>query len=266
MASRFTRLEMDARQASDAQGETVTQRVSGVEVRTPEHDMRLASEAYRSGLHEPALQLYTRALQGNRAIIPAWVGQVQMLVELGEYEEARLWSDKALELFKHNGDLLAAKSRACLRQGDRSAAIASSDESLRSPGSSALRWQSRGEVMLDRRGERARTCFEKSIAEPDADWFDRVVIARVYLFHKHIAPAHEFAQAAVKLEPGSAYAWLVLGQCQEELGWLRNAEQSYERALELPGEHAAARGALQALTSRSASSRLGRWLGGFLRR
>ena len=39
-----------------------------------------------------ALQLYTRALGQNRAVIPAWVGQVQMLVELGEYHEARLWA------------------------------------------------------------------------------------------------------------------------------------------------------------------------------
>lgn len=266
MAGRFTRLEMDERQTADTRAGALTQRPTGVDVRTPEHDMRLATEACRAGRHEPALQLYTRALQGNRAIIPAWVGQVQMLVELGEYEEARLWSDKALELFKHNGDLLAAKSRACLRQGDRAAAMASSDESLRSPGSSALRWQARGEVMLDKRGERARTCFEKSIAEPDADWLDRVVIARIYLFHRHAAPAHEFARAAVKLEPESPYAWLVLGQCQENLGWLREAEQSYERSLELPGEHAAARLALQTLTSRSTSSRLGRWLGGLARR
>jgi tetratricopeptide (TPR) repeat protein len=264
MAGRFTRLELAEEQPTVRAA--AEQRLTGVAPRTPEHDLQLANESYRSGRFEPALQLYTRALQGNRALIPAWVGQVQMLVELGEHREARLWSDKALELFKRNGDLLAAKSRACLRQGDRPAAMASSDESLVSPGSSPLRWQSRAEVLLDRRGERARSCFEKSLAEPQAGWFDRVAIARVYLFHDRPAPAHEFALAAVKLEPAHHYAWLVLGRCQERLGWLHEAESSYERSLELPGDHGEARQALGTLMSHGPRARAGRWLGGLFRR
>ncbi|MBK7404266.1 MAG: tetratricopeptide repeat protein [Phycisphaerales bacterium] len=264
MASRFTRLEMTEKARTHVvSGETAR---TGTPVRTPEHDMLLAVEAYRSGKFEGALQLYTRALQGNRSLIQAWVGQVQMLVELGEYDEARLWSDKALELFKSNGELLAAKARACVRQGDRAAAMAASDESIRSAGSSAMRWQSRGEVLLDRRGERARTCFDKSIAEAQSDWFDRVVIARAYLHYDRAAPAHEFAQAAVRLEPGHHYAWLVLGRCQEALGWLKEAEASYGRSLDLPGEPTEARRAMTDLQSKGRSARLGRRLGGLFRR
>lgn len=265
MAGRFTRLEINEEEGHRSRIDADAQ-VAGVPVRTPGHDLHLAHESYRRGRFEPALQLYTRALQGDRALIPAWVGQVQMLVELGEYHEARLWSDKALELFKGNGDLLAAKARACLRDRDRPGAIVCSDEAISSPGSSSLRWQSRGEVLLDKRGESARACFEKSLTEPQADWFDRVVIARIYLFHDRAAAAHEFARAATRLEPANGYAWYVVGRAQEGLGWLTEAEASYERSLQLAGEHEDARTALQSLRTQGRCARMGRWFGGLLRR
>lgn len=221
---RFGRLEFgdrnENRQASGtgsgagstARRELAASEELGTPLRTPAHHLQAAVDAYRIGRFDAALQLYTRALQGNRALVPAWVGQVQMLVELGEYAEARLWADKALELFKGNGDLLAAKSRACLRDGDATAALACSDASLRTAGSSPLRWQARGEAMLARNGERARDCFEKSILEPAAEWFDRIVVARIYLFHDRPTPAIEFAQAGLKLEPASWFGWFVLGR------------------------------------------------------
>jgi tetratricopeptide (TPR) repeat protein len=227
---------------------------SGNAIRTPAHHLQAAGEAYRSGRFDAALQLYTRALQGNRALVPAWVGQVQMLVELGEYVEARLWSDKALELVKGNGELLAAKARACVRDGDDAAALACSDASMRTNGTSPLRWQARGEAMLARNGERARDCFEKSILEPTADWFDRIVVARIYIFHGRPTPAVEFAQTALKLEPGHWFSWMVLGKAQEALGWSREAEASYERAHSLPGGRVEADSALTALRAKSGAA------------
>lgn len=262
MNGRFSRLELGPHVPSE---ESAAEH-SGTPIRTPEHDMRLATEAYQAGKFENALQQYTRALHGRRGLVAAWVGQVQMLVELGEYPEARLWSDKALELFKSNGDLLAAKSRACLREGDTRAASACSDLSLASPGSSPLRWQARGEVILAKNPDRARDCFQKSLSEPLADWFDRVIIARIYLFHGRAAPALEFAGAAVEMHPTHPSAWLVLGRAQEALGWTDKAEASYQRSLDLPGDHREARGALEHVRSLSASGRFGRWLKGLFHR
>lgn len=251
----------------DAAGQSVqpTGEHSGNAIRTPAHHLHAAGEAYRTGRFDAALQLYTRALQGNRALVPAWVGQVQMLVELGEYVEARLWSDKALELFKGNGELLAAKARACVRDGDSTAAMACSDASFRSSGTSPLRWQARGEAMLARNGERARDCFEKSILEPAAEWFDRLVVARIYLFHDRPAPAVEFAQAALKLEPAHWFSWLVLGKAQEALGWSREAETSYVRAHSLPGGRVEAESALTSLRARGGASTVAARLRGALK-
>jgi tetratricopeptide (TPR) repeat protein len=265
MNSRFSRLELGDR--TPERGDSLGERSGeGTPIRTPEQDLRLATEEHQRGQFERALQLYTRALHGNRGFIPAWVGQVQMLVELAEYPEALLWADKSLELFKDNGDLLAAKSRGCLRQGDARAAAVASDASLTSPGSSPLRWQARGEVMLSKNPDRARDCFERSLAEPQAVWFDRVVIARVYLFHRRPAPALEFARAGVDLMPSHPYGWLVLGRAQEALGWADRARASFMRSLELPGDHGESRRALEQLDSCSRARRVGRRIMGVFRR
>jgi tetratricopeptide (TPR) repeat protein len=245
MNGRFSRLELGDRKEHTEQ----VHPSAGTPIRTAEAEVEQAVSAYRSGRFEPALQSYTRALRSNRALVAAWVGQVQMLVELGEYKEARLWSDKALELFRGCGDLLAAKSRACVREGDLRAALACSDASLQSVGVSALRWAARGEVMLESKSNRARDCFDKALAEPGTDWFDRIVIARIYLFHRRPAPGLPLAQSAVEMAPGDPYAWYVLGRCQELLSWRAAARTSFERAIELDRGFEQAAAAIRGLKS-----------------
>ncbi len=65
-----------------------------------EHDqhywLRQAGEERRQGHYENALRLYSRSLEIDRSLVEGWVGQVQMLVALGEYPEASLWGAKAL--------------------------------------------------------------------------------------------------------------------------------------------------------------------------
>lgn len=259
MSGRFAKLEMQDRTQSATAD---SGQLLGTPVRTPQHDMVFAVEAWRSGQFETALQMYTRALRGDRSLIAAWTGQVQMLVELFEYPEARLWADKALELFKNNGDLLAGKAQACLRQGDHKQAVISSDLSLQSPGSSALRWRVRAEVMLRSAAPRARDCFEKSLAEPAADWFDRVLIARIYLHHRLPAAALPYAQVGVDMQPGLPYPWLILGHCQAALGLRDRAARSYESCRQLPGGQADAAAAIRTLQQTGPATRIGRWLRG----
>ncbi len=256
MSERFKRLEIRQRQR-DHTAEQLGQ-LAGTPPRTADHYLQLAVEAYRIGRFEPALQMYTRALREDRGLFRAWVGQVQMLIHLGELSEARLWSDKSLELFRNNGELLAAKAQACARQGDNRAAMACSDASLQSPGTSAARWQARGEVLLAGDGRRARDCFEKSLAEADADWFDRVIVARIYLYYRQAAAALHYAQAALDLRPSHVYCWYVVGQCQEEMGWFEQAATSYGRCTEVSDEYPEARAAVDAVRSRTKGQRLWR--------
>ena len=67
MNGRFSRLELGL-QPRQAQ---TTQDQLGTPIRTAEHDLQLATDAYQRGNFESALQLYTRALHGNRG----WMGQ-----------------------------------------------------------------------------------------------------------------------------------------------------------------------------------------------
>ena len=264
MTGRFGKLEVQ--QTAAAVRAEQDPRTLGTPVRTPAHDLRTADEACRTGCFETALQLHTHALRSDRALVPAWVGQVQMLVELGEYPEARLWADKALELFKNNGELLAAKAQACVRAGSHDAATECTDASMQSPGSSAYRWRVRAEVLLRHTAERARDCFEKSLAEPGTDWFDRVQIARAYLFHGRPAPAVPYAQAAVDLQPGSAYAWLVLGRCFASNGMAERAASAFEKSIQLPGGKVDAQAALIELRSSGRASHLLKRIGGLFQR
>src|SRR6266542_2665285 len=69
-----------------------------------------AHDAFRQGQFELALRAYAKVLEFNPDNAGAWSGQVRMLIELGEFEDAKVWADKALERFPQDPELLAAKA------------------------------------------------------------------------------------------------------------------------------------------------------------
>jgi len=264
MTGRFSKLEV---QQSKVQAATIAPaELLGVPVRTPQDDLRAASDAWRMECFESALQHYTRALRDDRGLIPAWVGQVQMLVELHEHPEARLWADKALELFRNNGELLAARALAAHRAGDHQAALIASDDCLKAPGTSPLRWRVRAEIMLRSAADRARDCFEKSLVEPGTDWFDRVLIARVYATNSLPAAALVYAQQGLDMQPGHPITWVTIGRCQAALGMSEKAALSFQRATQLPGGREPGLAALKSLAGTGSPTRLSRWLTGLFKR
>lgn len=268
MNGRFSRLEFGSQEVPkplETTAHAANKAAEGTLTRSAEHFLGQATRAHRRGEFESALQLFTRALREDRSRIAAWVGQVQMLIDLGEHAEARLWSDKALEFFRSNGDLLAGKASACLRQGDTRAAQICSDSSIQATGSSSLRWCSRGEVLLHRDDPRARDCFEKSLAEPTADWFDRIVVARIYLFHNRPAAGLEFAALAVGLAPSEPYAWTMRGRCLLAVRDVAKADECCRRALELDPRFPAALALLNSVEQASTSGVFGRLKGWFRR-
>ncbi|MEE8575366.1 MAG: tetratricopeptide repeat protein [Thermodesulfobacteriota bacterium] len=233
---RFSRLEIDSKVAP----EELTPKGFAIEERDAGWYMKRAEEAYQTGYFEKALQLYTRALREDRALISAWTGQVRMLVELGEYKEAILWSDKALELFRSNSDLLSARAQAAARSGDTRTALSCSDASLQGTGTSPYRWIVRAEVLLSSEAKHADSCFKKALAEEDSFWMDHIAIASIYLSYGKATQAMNYARSAMKLEPTSGYVWFIQGECQSELGLISPARESYRRALEILGDYPAA--------------------------
>jgi len=77
--SRFGNLEFERQSAA----ESVTEQVAD-EVR----HLRDAEAAMRRGLFEQALRAYGRVIEANPHHAGGWVGQVRMLIELGQFAEA----------------------------------------------------------------------------------------------------------------------------------------------------------------------------------
>src|SRR5262249_57322467 len=141
--------------------------------------MAKADDQRRRGHYENALRYYSRALERDRSLLGGWIGQVQMLVLLGEYLEAELWSRKALELFKNQGDLMAGRAQALARIGDRTQAMELADAAIRQEGSSAYRWMVRGELLVPTRDGVDHHCFDKAELA-DRGWLVPPAVALVY--------------------------------------------------------------------------------------
>ena len=209
------------------------------------YHMRCAFEEYQKGNFEAAMRLYSRALQDNPNRAEAWVGQVRMLIELGELKEAGVWADRALEVNPGHGELLAAKGVAAARLGDRKAAIKFIDAASASPqGSTFYVWLARGEVLLATRRKNVDFALDQAIALA-RDWFSRLLVARIYYFYRQYARALVHARAAVDANLLSPFAWLVQGNCQLALAMSRDARRSYQEALILDSEYLPARKALE---------------------
>src|SRR6266403_2016551 len=138
-----------------------------------------AQSAFENGNFESALRLYSKVLEFNPQNASAWTSQVRMLIELGEFREARLWADKALERFAHEPELLAAKAVALGRSGDLQGALAFSDASIEERGDTPYVWLARGDVLLARRETRADYCIDKAVGQAAGDWFISWLAARI---------------------------------------------------------------------------------------
>lgn len=232
--ARFDKLEFEQPQEQPAKGE-LEPRVEKDE----KYWSRLGDDNRRTGNYENALRFYSRALEVDRALVPAWVGQVQMLVFLQEYPQASLWSQKALELFPSHGDLLASQAQAECRMGNLKNAYALSDAALRQRGESAYRWQVRGELVIAGKQHKDRHCFDKAQVA-DHDWLVPLESALIYCHYAVYSMAQQRAQMAVEKAPIAYYPWYVLGLCQSKLGFDTSAITSFNRCLDLCPRHAEA--------------------------
>ena len=148
-----------------------------------------------------------------------------MLIELGEFREAKLWADKALERFPNEPELLAAKAVALGRSGDLQGALAFSDASIEERGDTPYVWLARGDVMLAREEQRADYCFEKALLLAPRDWFVTWLAARIRFYYQQFVLALKLLQQAIEWNAGHFLLWLELGQCQQALGFDRPGQK-----------------------------------------
>ena|SRR5882672_2555257 len=192
-----------------------------------------AQAAFENGNFEQGLRLYSKVLEFNPHNAGAWTGQVRMLIELGEFREAKLWADKALERFPHEPELLAAKAVALGRAGDLQGALSFSDASMEERGDTPYVWLARADVLLAREEPRADYCFEKAMALAPRNWFIAWLGARVRFYYEQFALALKLMQQAIEWNAGHFLVWLEIGRCQQVLGLIGAARNSFTQAEQL---------------------------------
>jgi len=235
---------------------------TGTPVRNAGYFLRLADKAFLDGTLESALKYYSKGLEQDRLLFPCWLGQVRILIDLGEYKEANLWADKALELFPEHPELLAAKSIACNRMGLHDKAMTYSDNAVAAEGVTPYVWIARGEALLQRRSKMTGHCFAQALAACEsrqAQGLAHLEISRALRYHRRYSQALVHANDAVQQLPRYALAWLELGRCQAALN-LEDASKSIEQALQISPECVAARRVLDDLQTRGLGARMKRSL------
>jgi tetratricopeptide (TPR) repeat protein len=242
--SRFVNLELDGESENHSQ-----------EARPLAKDeaffLAEARGAFENGNYEGALRLYSKVLEFNPQNTASWSGQVRMLIELGEFREAKLWADKALERFPHDPELLAAKAVALGRSGDLDGALAFSDASIEERGDTAYVWLARGDVLLARDEPRADYCFEKALLLAPHDWFILWLAGRIRFYYDQFALALKMLQQAVESNATQFHLWLELGRCQRALGFSALAGKSFTQAQQLNPQCHEAQTALTRLAEES---------------
>ena len=218
-----------------------------------------ARTAFENGNFESGLRLFSKVLEFNPQNAQAWTGQVRMLIELGEYHEANLWADKALERFPHEPELLAAKAVALGRGGQLKEALAFSDASIEERGDTPYVWLARGDVLLACEEVRADYCFEKALMLAPQAWLIAWPAARIRYYYEQFALALKMLQRCLELNAGHFLLWLELGRCQQALGLLGPAQTSFTQARQLNPRSQEAHLALSRLANAGITSRLRGW-------
>jgi tetratricopeptide (TPR) repeat protein len=228
--SRFKQLEFDESfdkgKASRADG-------AGEPTRDERYFHDLAVTFWLGGDFELALRNYSRSLEVKSSFLEGWAGQVRMLIELGEYSEARMWADKAMLLFPEHPDLLAGKAVAAARDAMWDEAMACSDLAIGKPNAGPRVWLSRGEALMLRRNAVAETCISNALSlagklKPVIHLESGRLLSRTGNQYAAI----EHLNLAVRLLPKSALAWYELGNCQAALG-REEAKVTLEQCLKL---------------------------------
>ncbi len=225
---RFSQLEFGSDDTAPQSGKS-----PGEPARDAEYYYKEATKYWLAADYELALRNFSRVLEQNNTIFEGWAGQVLMLVELGEYREAGVWADKALELFPEHPELLALKALACVRDAKMDQAVAYSDNSVGKENLTPRVWLTRAEIFLGRKGPIAEGCINKAVGcAGKLGPIVKLEAGRLSVQEAQLRGGTPLSQGG---GPGLAprpLAWYELGCCQAGLG-LAEAVHSLAQCLNL---------------------------------
>jgi tetratricopeptide (TPR) repeat protein len=205
----------------------------GAAARDSGYYLREALDLELAGRHERALNKYSAALGEDPLCITAWAGQLWMLLYLEDPAEAEIWSDKALQSFPNDPDVLALKSLAQWRCGFETSARNLNDAALSAARDSANVWLARGEIQIGGDMKSASACFVRAVAAPGQKGVCHLRAGDILVRSGKFAAAIEYHRKATRILPGSSWAWYGYGRAQREVGNERYALAAFDRALDL---------------------------------
>jgi len=218
-----------------------------------------ARSARLNGDFEAALRYYSRALSYKIDFPEAWIGQVLCLIDLGELNEAVVWSDKGLDVIGENPELLAVKAMALGRLGELERALGYSDQAIRRSGNSPILWLTRGDILVVSDQHNADRCFRKAIECEKDNPFTFLHIGISYLSVQEFAPAISYLKQAMILAPKSSFIPFLIGNGYRAMGLIKNAKRYYEQALKINPGYSECSKALYGISQRNPLRRLWQW-------
>jgi len=220
-------------------------RQPGEEERGAGYFLKQALRYWLAGDYEVALRNYSRVLEQDGSRFEGWSGQIYMLIELGEYKEAELWADKAMDLFPDHPELLAHKAVANHRDARYDKAVAYSDNAVGRDPATFRVWLARAEIFLKRKDAVVDGCIGKALALAQRDKpIVKLEAARLLRQKKNFAAALGHLNEAMPHLTKAPMMWLEMGLCQAALGQAQ-ASTSLEQALRLRPHWERAQTALQ---------------------
>ena len=240
---RFSKLEKKEGEAASAPPGTVSRdsRPAAVEEAHASGFLLSADEAFFTGNYKEALRNYSRALQQENNQVYPWIGQISCLIELEQYREAELWSNKALEQFPEDSSLLSQRARVLAATGNLKRAIGVSDYAL-GKGPTQWTWLARGEVLLMADDANAMFCFEKAMeAAGGEDWRVPMLAGLAFGRKRQWASSEDFLKRAIQVNGRNFFIWYELAKVLVELSYTDRARDAIARVKQLKPDFGAVR-------------------------
>lgn len=109
--------------------------------------LNAARDCYFRANYFEGLQYYAQVLHADRSEIAAWVGQIRILIDIGQYDSAIYWADKGCQMLHDAKLICSAKAFALAYAGEVDDAKAIINVPVEKE-EDAMLWLLRGEVLL----------------------------------------------------------------------------------------------------------------------
>lgn len=221
--------------------------------------MARGDEAFFRGDAKDSLRWYSRAMKVDSTRLEPWVAQVRLLLLTRQFNEAKVWLNRALSIFPDNPALMSLHALKNALTGQIRAGMSTSDRLMSEQATNGAAWLSRGHIlMITGNHKNADFCFDQCLQlSGDADWKTPMMIGLVLDFERHWAKSIRYYELALGRRAELPYAWFRIGRARAAVGQREMARQAFMRAEALCGDDDVLRRRIQGESTGSILGRIG---------